>query len=114
VTLTLTETGQNIGRGMLSGAEFGAIGGTGSYGVTGYLSKTYHFNEFQTLASDAVAGGTATRLQGGDFEEGAMFSYVSANLKNLYKDFVGYAATWRPGGKAAPKNINTWPHCCPK
>ena len=51
-----------------------------------------------------------TKLAGGDFEQGALFSLAVASSAYLYNKIVGYVADWKSGGAAKAKTLLTLPY----
>ncbi|MBT8420276.1 MAG: hypothetical protein KJO08_05370 [Gammaproteobacteria bacterium] len=89
-----------ITTGTLEGAAYGALTGVAFGAIGEHYGRTW--NAERVLAY-GMAGGVTTRLQGGKFMDGFTLSGLTAGLRYVYNQTVGYDATLKSGGPARPK-----------
>ena len=89
-----------IARGAAAGALMG--------GVSDYYGDSYTLGR---VGASTVAGGTASTIMGGNFEDGATFAFTTSSMAYLYNDVVGDPVQPEPGegvyykGAENPKSI---------
>ena len=91
-------TGSDAGTGMLAGMITGSIGGY--YGDEWSLER---------VGVSTLAGGGIAEMSGGNFGDGALYTFGASSAAYAYYKTVGYNVTWKKGGKAVPKDADTPP-----
>ena len=79
----------------VEGGLQGALGGAMSGGIGGYFGSTWNL---ERVAAQAIGGGTATELGGGEFKDGFLMAAATGSAQYLYNTAVQYGPTWKPGG----------------
>ncbi|CAH1797012.1 unnamed protein product [Owenia fusiformis] len=98
--------GGTIGSGSVKGGLQGALGGAVSGGLGGYFGSAWNL---ERVATQAIGGGVATELSGGEFKDGFLMAGITASAHYLYNTVVEYDSTWKPGGPAQVKTDNQMP-----
>ncbi|MCP4746644.1 MAG: hypothetical protein GY874_10975 [Desulfobacteraceae bacterium] len=98
-------TGGDVGQAALTSAVSAGL----SNGLEGLIGTS----STARIGTNAVVGGVATEMNGGDFAEGALqaarVSTISVMMRNLYIKMVRYDVKWEPGGPAQKKRSTEYP-----